>query len=158
MLDTISCLGGQKVEGVVVKNYERYTHEKKVMMGKFVSEAFKEIHSGDWKSRNPNQSGVVEGIIGKLSSHARWYKAIQHLQEAGLITNSPSDIGPLMKEVSQDILKEETDRIKDTLFNHFWKDISRGVTKGLPGWYKEMLGQAQFDKPADPCYNSETKS
>ena len=40
-LETPSILGGQKVEGVVIKNYERFTKSKHIMIGKFVSEQFK---------------------------------------------------------------------------------------------------------------------
>jgi len=53
MIDRTSALGGQKVEGVVVKNYQRFGPDKKVLMGKFVSEAFKEVHAAEWKAANP---------------------------------------------------------------------------------------------------------
>jgi hypothetical protein len=53
LLDRVSILGGQKIEGVFVKNYARFNPDKKVMMAKYVSEAFKEIHQGEWKSANP---------------------------------------------------------------------------------------------------------
>ena len=42
-----------------------------------------------------------------------------------------------------DVMKEETDYIKDVLIDYFWKDISRGVVRGLPEWYKEKLARNQ---------------
>jgi hypothetical protein len=82
-LETESVLGGCKIEGVVVKNYAKFTADKKVMMGKYVSEAFKEKHSADWKERNPNRSDVIALLIQELTTTARWQKAVQHLREAG---------------------------------------------------------------------------
>lgn len=144
MLDIESCLGGTKIEGVVIKNYHRFGLDKKALMGKFVSEAFKETHSSDWKLRNPVGRDVIHSIIDNLRVEARWEKAVQHLKEAENLTYSPQDIGPLLKEVVTDILKEEGESIKDILFKHFWKDISRGVVKGVPEWYKEKLAGEQF--------------
>lgn len=143
-LEEVSQLGGQKIEGIVVKNYNIFTTDKTVAMGKFVSERFKEVHNSEWKLRNPTKKDIVSQIIENLHSEARWEKAIQHLAEREELDNSPRDIGTLMKEVSQDILSEEADNIKEQLFKHAWKDISRGVTKGLPEWYKERLARSAF--------------
>lgn len=140
-----SVLGGCKVEGIVVKNYNRFTPEKKVMMGKYVSEAFKEKHRVDWKERNPNRKDVIELLVQEFSTTARFQKAVQHLKESGELEGSPRDIGLLMKEVPQDILKEDREEIKEKLFQAFWKDISRGVTKSLPQWYKEQLALSAFE-------------
>jgi hypothetical protein len=145
LLDTQSCLGGQLVEGVVVKNYSRFGIDKKVLMGKFVSEKFKEIHSHEWKVANPNRNDVVLELIASLKTDARWHKAVQHLRDDGKLTDSPSDIGLLMKEVAKDIEKEETDYIKDKLFEWAWKQIHSGVIAGLPEWYKQQLLEKQFN-------------
>jgi hypothetical protein len=144
MLDTVSCLGGQKVEGVVIKNYHRYGLDKKVLLGKFVSEAFKETHSKEWKATNPRQGDILEQLIATLRTPARWSKAVQHLREAGKLEDSPKDIGLLMKEVPTDIAKEETEFIKDKLFEWAWPHIKRGTSSGLPEWYKEQLLLKQF--------------
>ncbi|MCH7615909.1 MAG: hypothetical protein IH978_09285, partial [Nitrospinae bacterium] len=53
LLDTQSCLGGTTVEGVVVKNYALWTMEKKIAIGKYVSEIFKERNSKEWKIKSP---------------------------------------------------------------------------------------------------------
>lgn len=40
---------------------------------------------------------------------------------------------------------KEKEWIKEQLFEYFWKEISRGITKGLPEWYKEQLVKGQFN-------------
>lgn len=138
-LDTESILGGQKIEGVVVKNHHQFAADGKPLIGKYVSEAFKEVHRVDYKSRNPNRTDVVEALIEKYRTPARWQKAVQHLGEEGSLDGSPKDIGSLMREVSQDVDAECADEIKDALWAHFRKQILRGVTTGLPEWYKRKL-------------------
>lgn len=144
LLELVSILGGQKIEGFVVKNYNLFTEEKKVAIGKFVSEKFKEVHKGEWRAANPMQSDITSMLIKQYRTPARWQKAVQHLRESGLLDGSPKDIGPLMKEVSQDVLKECEDEIKDALFAHFWKQVSRGIVTGFPEWYKETLAKSAF--------------
>jgi hypothetical protein len=142
-----SILGGCKVEGVVVKNYNLFTAEKKVAMGKYVSENFKEVHGDDWKQRNPSSTDFEEILLGKYRTPARWEKAIQHLRDNGLLEGSPKDIGALVREVPNDVLKECEQEIKDDLFAHFWPRMSRGLTHGLPEYYKDELAKSAFDKP-----------
>jgi hypothetical protein len=144
-LDRESILGGVTVEGVVIKNYSLFTTaEKKAAMGKYVSEKFKEVHSGDWKERNPTSKDFERILVKKYRTEARWQKAVQHLRDAGTLTESPQDIGLLIREVPIDVLKECEDEIKDTLFKHAWPHISRGLTRGLPEWYKEELAKTAF--------------
>ncbi len=145
MLDRVSVLGGQKIEGVVIKNYAKFGPDKKVLIGKFVSEAFKEIHAAEWKNTNPTNNDVIDTLTSMLRTPARWNKAIQHLKEGGILDNSPKDIGHLIKETQQDIEKEATDLIKDKLFEWAMPQIRRGVVKGLPEWYKEELLKGQFE-------------
>lgn len=143
-LNIDSCLGGCKVEGVVFKNYARFGRDGKMLMGKHVSEAFKEKHSKDWKKRNPTRSDIIEDLKAEYRHEGRWAKAVQHLAEAGDLENEPRDIGKLMKAVPDDIREECEDEIKDALFKHFWPQIRRGTTAGLPEWYKERLAERQF--------------
>jgi hypothetical protein len=138
-----SLLGGTKIEGMVVKNYNRFGVDKKVLMGKYVSEAFKEKHTKEWKIGNPTKHDIIEQLILTLKTEARWQKAIAHLREQDLITDSPKDIGPLIKEIREDIAKEETDFIKDKLFEWASDQLGRGFIRGFPEWYKEQLAQQQ---------------
>lgn len=143
-LNRESCLGGCKIEGVVVKNYALFTVDKKVAVGKYVSEDFKEKHVVEWKKSNPGRGDVVEELIKSLRTHARWNKSIQHLRDAGRLTETPQDIGSLLKEVQADTEREESDAVKDVLFRFFWPQIKRGITYGLPEFYKERLAQSAF--------------
>lgn len=143
-LERGSFLGGQLIEGVVIKNFNQFSHGH-ILMAKFVSPAFKEVHSQEWKKANPSKGDVVDQLIDRYRSEARWNKAVQHLRDDGLLDNSPRDIGPLMKEVALDVLKEEEQSIKDALFKLCWPKIQRGIAAGLPDWYKEKLASDSFE-------------
>lgn len=145
-LDAVSVLGGQKVEGVVAKNYHRFGPDGKVLMGKFVSEAFKEVHNKEWKERNPLQNDIIQKLIADYRTPARWAKSVQHLKESGQLEQSPRDIGLLMKETGKDILEECRADIADKLMKWAWPKVQRGVTSGLPEWYKEELLKLQFEE------------
>lgn len=140
-----SVLGGCKVEGVVVKNYSLFTGEKKVAMGKYVSEGFKETHAGDWKQRNPSQSDILTQLIEQYRTDARWQKAVQHLRDAGSLEGSPRDIALLIREIPADVRKECEAEIKELLFAHFWPKMQRGITAGFADWYKAELAKAAFE-------------
>ena len=144
LLEHTSILGGQQIEGVVIKNYKRFGRDGHALMGKHVRESYKELHKGDWRERNPTGGDVIQGLITKLRTPARWEKAIQHLKEAGVLEVSPRDIGPLIKEVHMDVLSEQEDMIKKQLFAYAWNRISKGITAGLAEWYKERLAEKQF--------------
>lgn len=141
-----SILGGQKIEGVVIKNYFRFTREKKVMMGKLVRPEFKEQNKAEFRVKNPTQGDVIQSIIDTYKTDARWNKAVSHLRDNGDLQNGPQDIGPLLREVNADILKECEDEIKAALWKYAWPKISRGVTAGLPEWWKAKLLEQQFKK------------
>lgn len=144
LLDRTSYLGGQKIEGVVVKNYSRFGPDKKVLLGKYVSEAFKEVHKGEWRAANPTTGDIITNLINELKTPARWDKAIHHLRDAGVLEDSPKDIGLLMKEIPNDIQKEEEEYIKQKLFEYAWPQIRRGTTAGVPEYYKQLLLAKQF--------------
>jgi len=133
LLKTESFLGGTQIEGVVIKTYA-----DQPMVAKYVSPQFREKASPDWKV-NVRRNDTVQRLIEQLTTEARWQKAIQHLQEADQLSNSPSDIGPIIKEVLRDVQEEEGERIREVLFKHTWPIIAKGITKGLPNWYKARI-------------------
>jgi hypothetical protein len=137
LLDTDSVLGGHKIEGVVLKNYAQFGVDKKTLMEK---------HSKDWKQRNPSRNDVILAIIEDYATEPRWRKAVNHLREEGKIELAPQDIPSLMKEINQDVLSDSEDEIRERLFKHFWKDISRGLTRGFPEWYKNYLVEEALDE------------
>jgi len=138
-LEKDSILGGCKIEGIVIKNYYKFGRDKKVLMGKLVTQEFKEKHAKEWKSRNPSGKDVI-GLLGEeYRAEARWHKSIQHLRDNGQLTASPKDIGNLIKEINLDVIKECEDEIKAKLFEWAWPAISRKITAGFPEWYKQYL-------------------
>lgn len=146
LLKTTSILGGQEIEGVVLKpgQYSLWGDDKKVLLGKFVSERFKELHKNDPNWVKTSGPSLVDRIISEHKTTPRWEKAVQHLREQGLLQNAPQDIPHILREVHRDVLEEEGEAIKDRLFKTYWKDISKGITAGLPEWWKQSLMTEQF--------------
>jgi hypothetical protein len=145
-LDMESCLGGPKIEGVVVKplGYGLFGRDKKTLMGKFVSEAYKEEQRKTWKVDNPSGKDILDVLGERFATKARWLKAVQHLRERGELESSPVDIGKLLREIPVDIAKEQTEAIKDALFAWAWPHVRRSCTRGFPEWYKLHLAESAF--------------
>ena len=142
-LNTESILGGQKIEGVVIKptNYDIFGRDKKVLLAKFVSEDFKEVHQATWK--NEHSTSGPETIIEKLAltykTKARFNKAVIHLKELNAISNELKDIPIIMTEIQNDVEKECKEDIKQILFNWAWPQLKRKLITNVPEWYKELL-------------------
>lgn len=145
LMASTSILGGQKIEGLVIKNYKKFGEDGKALFAKHVSEEFKEIHKADWKDRNPGQNDIITVIGQSLKTPARWNKAAQHLKEKGLLTDSPKDIGLLLKEIKEDTLLECSDMIKEQLYQWAKDKILSHVVNEFPQWYKEELVKKQFE-------------
>lgn len=149
LCDRKSILGGKtNIEGVVIKPtipiFDTLTG--KTLRAKFVSPEYRETQTTSWKAANPNREDFIEALVKGLTTEARWRKAIQALRDEGVLEDDPRDIGRLLKEISQDTLEEEGDAIAATLLKHFWKkNISRGITRGFPEWYKQQLLELQFE-------------
>lgn len=149
LVDRVSILGGQKIEGLVIKNPSKFGTDKKVLMAKHVTEAFKEVHKNNWKKEHPKGKDTLMLISEQYRSKARWNKAIQHLKESGILTGTPQDIANLIKEVQKDIQNECAVEIKEQLFAWAQPHIMRTAIKGLPEWYKDILVSNQFSKEED---------
>lgn len=139
-----------KVEGVVMKRYDLIVPQfSSPLFCKYVSERFKEVHRTSWKNANPSGKEFMDQLADTYRTEARWEKAVQHLAERGQLECDPRDIGPLLKEVSADVLEECEDEIRDALFKEFWKKHgARAVGRGLPEWYKERLLRDSFTEAA----------
>ena len=148
-MDYESFLGGPKVEGFVVKNYNRFTQEKKVLMGKYVSAEFKEQHKVQWKNTSPQAGDILQRLIMTYKHENRWKKAVQSVRDAGELAEEPKDIGKLILAVKEDILKECADEIKETLYAWAKDQVLRGATAGLPEWYKDQLFRQQAEQTGD---------
>jgi hypothetical protein len=144
LLNTQSILGGTTIEGIVVKNYDLFLEDKKVAMGKFVNEKFKEVAAKIWKTNNPKQSDIIEQIISEYNTDARKMKAIGHARDEGKLQLDPRDIPVVMKAMCTDTFEEEAVEIKEKLFAYAWPKIQRGLTAGLAGFYKNYLLEQAF--------------
>lgn len=142
-----SILGMVKVEGVVIKNYAKpcFVGDRllPITCGKYVSEHFKEKHNKDWKNEKGTKNRLMI-MMENYRSEARWVKACQALQDAGLLLEDPKDIGPLIRQVHEDIQIEEEQNIKNELYKLFRKDILNKSTAGLPEWYKKRIAWESF--------------
>jgi hypothetical protein len=140
LLQTQSYLGGQIIEGVVIKNYGQkilYAGSEQCLFTKYVREEFKEMHS-----KNPDWMGgkdKVTALFTEYCTEPRWHKAVQHLREAGQLEQSPRDIGKIIKEVPADIISECEGELKNRVWSLFKGDFVKVVTRGLPQWYKDQL-------------------
>jgi hypothetical protein len=145
LLKRKSTLGGADIEGFVVKNYDRFNQfDGKPLMGKYVSEAFKEVHQGEWKKNNPSGGDFLQILGKKYCSQARWNKSIQMTRDEGLLLDDPKDIGGLLRSIQADIKEECEDEIKAALFKWAWGKVARSSIAGFPEFYKEKLLKQQF--------------
>ena len=144
LLETPSCLGGQKIEGVVIKNYIRFGLDKKPLMGKFVSEAFKEVHRKEWGTGEPKKS-FIQHLIEQYRTPTRWAKAVQHLNDLGGLEHAPRDIPLIIKEVQSDVMNDCEAEIRDALWAWAWPQLSRALPSRMAEWYKERLLERQFN-------------
>lgn len=136
-----SILGGPTIEGIVLKNYNQWGVDHKTLMAKLVAADFREKHDADWKLRNPKASSFMELLLEQYATEARWAKAVQHLQEQGKLIGAPQDIGLLIREIPEDVMKDYEEEIKDAVWAHFKKDFVRGLTRNMPEWYKRKLAE-----------------
>lgn len=148
LLETESILGGCKIEGFVVKNYEKpfLLGEQPIplMCGKYVSESFKENHKENW-GKEYSSKGKWETFLESFRTEALWNKSIQRLKEESKLENSPRDIGLILKEINKDIESEQKEDVKEFLWNEYKREIFANATRGLPEWYKEKLLKSNFN-------------
>jgi hypothetical protein len=147
LMNRTSILGGTNAEGVVVKNYNQPFllggQPIPLMMGKYVTEAFKEVHRKNWTKENTG-AGKWELFKQGYRTEARWQKAVQRLEELDELEHAPRDIGKLIVAIKEDIKEEEKEDIKNFLWQQFGQDVLRVSTSGFPEWYKKQLLERGF--------------
>lgn len=145
-----SILGGQLIEGLVIKCYDIFDSRDKTLMCKYVRPEFKEMSGG---KRGKSRRDIIEEIGERLAVPARFEKAVQHLRDDGLLIDEPKDIGILMKELNRDF-EEHVDEIKNLLYANFRKDIIRVANRGFAEYYKAKLQEdADYDEAIDHHIN-----
>jgi hypothetical protein len=141
-MTAMSSLGDCMVEGIVIKNYGKPHGERGAawpQTAKIVSDRFKEKMKCKPVNPKAGPGEFVQSLVNSLRTEARWLKAVQHLREAGKLQGANVDIGPLCKEVQEDVLVEEGEWIANKLMEEFAKEISKGVVHGLAQWYQDKL-------------------
>lgn len=146
-LDRESFLGGVVMEGVVIKNYSKLHgpgdgHPKCVdlrfpfpFFAKLVRDEFKEKNKIEWKVKaNP-----VEAIGESFANKNKWLKAYYHLREQGRLTGTMQDLAIVIPEIQKDIEEEDSEYIKEQLYQAFIHDILRKAVKGVPEWYRGLI-------------------
>jgi len=134
IMDQESFLGGCKMEGVVIKT-------RSGLYAKVVCKDFREKQ----KQKKSKKNDPIAEIADTYRTEARWRKAIQHLRDEGKLTDSPRDIGPLIKEIQADIMEEHGDEIKQAIFEEHRKALYNGFIKGFPQWYQGFVSVDVFD-------------
>jgi hypothetical protein len=138
-----SFLGGTKIEGVVIKNTERFGRDGKMLAGKFVSEAFKETNKVNFAKANPKSGDILTLLKEHVRTESRWRKSVERLRDNDELESDPRDIGRLIKEIQRDTLDECEDLLKERLWAWASPHISRGCIAGFPEWYKRLLAENQ---------------
>lgn len=137
-----SYLGGEKVEGVVVKNLGARVHYNgrlSPVFCKLVGADFKERHNESW---TPAKDLLQEYLQG-FKAPARWLKTIHRLRDEDQLVNDVQDIGKIIQAVQADLVLEEEQQIKDDLYKHFLPQIKRVCTHGLAEFYKKRLAESR---------------
>lgn len=130
-----SMLGGIP-EGVVVKAWT----EKERVIAKIVSEQFKEV-KGDRTSRtqaNPQDELPIR-FANRFCPPARFVKAVQRMKENGEWNEAMSDIPRLRQLVTEDLVGECGEQMRDELFEMFRRKIIGASLQPLAAWYEQYL-------------------
>ena len=144
VMESASFLEGT-IEGVVLKpvGYDVFDADKKVLMGKLVATTFREKNHIKVK-KTPSTKDFLLSLADALATDARFEKSVQAMRDDGMLTNSTSDIGALMKVIVADIREEEGQWLEDEIVKHFKPDrlvreVLRAVASRIPDWYKAKL-------------------
>ncbi len=145
-LNKESSLGKEKVEGIIIKNYNK-TYPVDMLstksyfgfhlVGKWVREDFKEKLNKEWNVKKKMES--MQGIIEALLTEARLNKAIQHLKEEGKIQNEKRDLAHLIPEFIEDIIDEERQWIEKQLWKVFEREFRLKAQRFVVKKYLERL-------------------
>jgi hypothetical protein len=131
-----SFLGGPFMEGIVIKNFNRFNADGNPLIGKLVRPEFKESQAHAKRTEKPSDAHTIGKRFG---GEPRWQKAVQHLKEREALVNGPEDIGPLLREITQDVEAECIEEIKAELWKQHRKHVLAGAASGFPDWYKDKL-------------------
>ncbi|AVK77275.1 hypothetical protein pmac_cds_587 [Pandoravirus macleodensis] len=139
-----SCLGGNVIEGVVVKHSAAWHARSKAykqVQFKHVTSAFKERHG----ERRPPLAGYdAESLMAYLvrlgsgfALPAVYQKAVQHIREDPTGKTAIS-VASVKREVERDIRKENGQDIAEAIVEAFMPIVMHHATAGVPHWMSEQ--------------------
>jgi hypothetical protein len=144
LLTTPSYLGGETVEGVVIKNANEWISigpRVYPLFTKWVRPNFKERNAAEWKGNS--SVNRTDAFIASFQSEARWRKAVEHLRDQGELLCEPKDIGALIKAIETDVIEEESANIGRFFCKLYLPEILRTARRGFPEWYKQWLRERE---------------
>lgn len=97
----------------------------------------------EWGTKINTPEELIEMIGSQFSTEARYRKAVQHVaeSESGL-SNTKKDLGPLVKELDKDLLKEYREDISAALMSYFFPKIAARAREGFNEWYEQEISQS----------------
>lgn len=148
-----SCLGGTKVEGVVIKQYnESYPPLMSSsqaffgypMAGKLVRDDFKERLNKEWSGKKQRETPLNK-VTTEFLTEARFHKTVQHLNDNGDLTYEMKDLKYIIPEFYRDLVDEEQDEIVKLAMEDFWRQLKRKSDAYAVKAWKQYLIEKQFD-------------
>ena len=133
-----SQLGGM-MEGLVIRSLDlKDVYSGDPLYAKIVSQAFRERIEAKTPKNEVNPLEKLLETLPEDAIQARWDKALQHLEEEGILTGTPADIGPFMIELCKDVDSEDTFWI-DMLWKGFYrKRVIKHIQVGAAEWFKQQ--------------------
>lgn len=148
-------LGGDRVEGVVIKDADDISAER--LVAKYVADEFLESHLGEEFKLPDDRRALVSSLVGAVVTVPRMEKMRMAMADDGVLSNTPRDIGELCRRVREDIRAEELPEMHRQL-EQYWEvrpSISPGdndaiIEAALKAcnapvalWYKDWLAERQ---------------
>ena len=131
-------LGGEHIEGVVLKSYQRNA-DGHVMFGKYVRPEYREEAPHKKPKKGSGTDEFLAALAYAVTGPARWEKALQHLRDGGVATGEMQDMPLLIQEVNADIYLECSADFETSLLVWALPKMKQHFIKGLAEWYKDKL-------------------
>ena len=147
-----SYLGGSKVEGVVIKNYNRtydplQVHSQEFIgypvAAKFVREDFKAANMKNWNLQT--RVSCVDAVVERYFTGERFQKSIQHLGDEGKITYTKKDLQYLIPEFFNDLVDEKKEAMTNMIMAEVFKTIKKRADGFVVKAWIDHLTERQFD-------------
>jgi hypothetical protein len=147
--DTVSCLGGCKIEGVVIKSYDSKVYLRNKVypyMVKIVKPEYKELNRLNWKENvQLSDKNVMNRIMSMFNLENIYQKAYLHARDNDEIKGTMSDLKYLFEYLNEDLEREYKEAVKEELWKYYEREIKRRLGKKLPEWYKEKLAEEKVN-------------